>query len=322
MIPRALANCSRLKNLRREDVAGVKIAASERHIASAGKRPKAQLGLRAIQSPCRHEIHAAHMSGKEARHRVQIRTSGDAVKFSSPSAEVKRWQTLGWITGDGVFSKDTVALVFAPVELETAYDLTAELNELKTAAGGETSIRVSSISTQRSGVMQTSSRQRSLVDYLERHYGFKQGTAINKDVPTSIHHVPIDLKVAYLQGLFSADGTIRDNKSGTEKEVMLASSSPQLIRSVQLLLSDIGIVSRISWMHPDGRKNPQGQLHVYNQQARRFLSLVGFPLSNEKDAYAQQILASPFKGAKKNARSPRVIAVSYTHLTLPTNREV
>ena len=243
------------------------------------------------------------------RDRVQIRTSGDAVKFSSPSAEVKRWQTLGWITGDGVFSKDTVALVFAPVELETAYDLTAELNELKTAAGGETSIRVSSISTQRSGVMQTSSRQRSLVDYLERHYGFKQGTAINKDVPTSIHHVPIDLKVAYLQGLFSADGTIRDNKSGTEKEVMLASSSPQLIRSVQLLLSDIGIVSRISWMHPDGRKNPQGQLHVYNQQARRFLSLVGFPLSNEKDAYAQQILASPFKGAKKNARSPRVIEI-------------
>ena len=238
--------------------------------------------------------------------RILIRTSGDAVKFSSPTPEVKRWQTLGWLTGDGVFSRDTVALVFAPVEVETAYDLTVELNELKTAVGGGTSVRACSISTHRSGVMQTGTKQRSVVDYLQRHYGFQQGTATHKDVPTSIHDVPSDLKIAYLQGLFSADGTIRDNPSGTEKEVMLASSSPHLLRSVQLLLSDIGVVSRISWMHPEGRKNPQGQLHLYNQQARRFLSLVGFPLSAEKDAYAQQILESPFNGAKKNARSPRV----------------
>ncbi len=242
--------------------------------------------------------------------RLQIRTSGDAVKFSSSPAEVKRWQTLGWLTGDGVFNKDTVALVFGPTEVETAYDLTAELNELKAVVGGSSApVRASTISTQHNGVMQTMSKQRSLVDHLQEHYGFKQATAVDKDIPASIHHVAADLRVAYLQGLFSADGTILDNPSGTEKEVMLASSSPQLLRSVQLLLADIGITSRITWMHPEGRKNPQGQLHVFNQQARRFLTLVGFACSVEKDAHAQEILSSPFSGAKKNARSPKVIEI-------------
>ena len=86
-----------------------------------------------------------------------------------------------------------------------------------------------------------------------------------------IHHVPEDLKIAYLQGLFSADGCIRTDTRAIEPEVMLASSSASLLRSVQLLLSDLGMTSRISWMHPTGRKNPQGQLHLYNQQARNFL---------------------------------------------------
>ena len=242
--------------------------------------------------------------------RVQIRMSGDAVKFASPVTEVKRWQTLGWLTGDGVFSKGTVALVFAPTEEETALEMTAEVNDLKVAAAGGASLvtRASTISIQANGVMQTSSKQSSLVSYLERHYGFKQATAVAKDVPNRIHYVSNDLKIAYLQGLFSADGTILD-ASGIEKEVMLASSSPQLLRSVQLLLSDIGITSRIAWMHPEGRKNPQGQLHVYNQQARRFLSLVGFPCSAYKDALAQNILASSFAGAKKNPRAPKVIEI-------------
>src|SRR5439155_3474670 len=44
--------------------------------------------------------------------RVQIRESGNPVAFTSPEPEVNRWRQLGWLTGDGVFSKDNVALVF------------------------------------------------------------------------------------------------------------------------------------------------------------------------------------------------------------------
>src|SRR5262249_16566094 len=150
------------------------------------------------------------------------------------------------------------------------------------------------------GVLQINSSATAVVHYLHEKYGMQQGTATAKNVPAVVHRVADDLKVAYLQGLFSADGCIR--ASATEAEVMLASSSPELPRSVQLLLSDFGIVSRITWTHPTGRKNPQGQLHVYNQQARKFLALIGFPCSAEKHVRAQEILAGPFAGALKNPR--------------------
>ncbi|MGD0968131.1 MAG: LAGLIDADG family homing endonuclease [Candidatus Aquilonibacter sp.] len=245
--------------------------------------------------------------------RIQIRESGNHVAFMSDPTEVKRWQMLGWLTGDGVFSKDTVALVFGPHERQTAFEMTERLNELKVVAaavgGSPVDVRMNSVGVQRNGVLQTTSSNSSLVSHLENRYGFKQGIATSKDVPSAIHDVPDDLKVAYLQGLFSADGCIRSDSRATENEVMLASSSPALLRSVQLLLSDLGMTSRISWTHPAGRKNPQGQLHLYNQQARKFFSLVGFPCSNEKNEKALAILNSPFNAHKKNPRSPKILSI-------------
>jgi|GEM_PF-9730 len=241
--------------------------------------------------------------------RVAIRESGNAVAFTSPETDMKRWQMLGWLSGDGVFSKDTVALVFGPREGTTAIAMTEQLNELKAAAAGDEPFRPVNVGTQRTGVMQATTSQRSLVAYLENRYGFRQGTAITKDVPTAVHAVADDLKVAYLQGLFSADGCIRANPSGTEDEVMLASSSPAMLRSVQLMLSDIGITSRIAWTHPVGRKNPQGQLRIYNQQARKFMALVGFPCSDDKQAKVLRTLERPFEGALKNPRAPKVVSI-------------
>lgn len=243
--------------------------------------------------------------------RIEVRESGNAVCFSSPPAQAKRWQMLGWLSGDGVFNRNIVALVFGPKERATAEMMTRELNMLKAAAGAGTGVvaRLSAISTQPNGVMQTSATQPSLVRDLEQIYGFRQGTATTKDVPTGIHNVADDLKVAYLQGLFSADGCLRANRWATEPEVMLASSSPAMLRSVQLLLADLGITSRITWMHPAGRANPQGQLHVYNQQARAFLALIGFPCSEEKDAAAALVMARTFAGQLKEPRAPKVVEV-------------
>ncbi|HEX6538976.1 MAG TPA: LAGLIDADG family homing endonuclease [Candidatus Dormibacteraeota bacterium] len=244
--------------------------------------------------------------------RISIRESGNPVRFRSSAEQVTRWQMLGWLSGDGVFSKNTVALVFGPKERDTAEFMTNELNLLKAAAGNDhrTVPMLSTVSHARNGVMQSSTSQRTLVEHLEMVYGFHQGTAIDKDVPTAVHRVDDDLKVAYLQGLFSADGCLRTNQWATEPEVMLASSSPAMLRSVQLLLSDFGITSRISWTHPAGRANPQGQLHIYNQQARAFLALIGFPCSAEKEATAWAIMSRKFNGALKQPRCPRVVEVA------------
>ncbi len=247
--------------------------------------------------------------------RLEIRESGNTVAFSSSFEDTKRWQMLGWLSGDGVFSKGNIALVFGGHEQKNAIDMQERFNELKAeAAQVDTGsmmplpVRTSTLFTQKNGVMQVMTTQQSVVSMLEKTYGVKQCTAIDKDVPAAIHDVADDLKIAYLQGLFSADGCIRKGV-GVAHEVMLASSSSAMLRSVQLLLADVGITSRISWFQPDGRKNPQGQLHISNMQARKYFSLIGFPCSEAKAQKASEIMSQPFGGAEKNPRAPKVVSI-------------
>ena len=243
------------------------------------------------------------------RDRVAIRESGNTIAFASPETDVKRWQMLGWLSGDGVLGKDTLAPEFGPIEGSDAVAMTEQLNELKAAAAGDAVHRTSGINITRKGITQAATSPAAVVAYIEDRYGFRQGTATTKDVPTRLHSVAEDLKVAYLQGLFSADGWIRPNASGTSEEVMLPSSSPEMLRSVQLLLSDIGVTGRISWQLPKGATNPQGQLRIADQQARKFMALVGFPCSDAKDARVRSILQRPYVGTQKNPRAPKVVAI-------------
>jgi ribonucleoside-diphosphate reductase alpha chain len=312
-------------------------------VTEVGQRPVFKMRLsdgRQIRTTADHRFLTGDGSWKEVQElqpgvdRIAVRESGNPVSFTAPESDVRRWQTLGWMTGDGVFSKDVAGLVFGPTEGGTAEWMQDEFNALlaearersETVEGIERTFRgllLDSegvhaavgvrervrVSTQRNGVMQIASKSGALVRMLEDQYGFEQGTAIYKDVPSEVHRVSGDLKIAYLQGLFSADGSIRQAAAATEPELMLASSSPALLRSVQLLLSDLGITSRISWMHPTGRKNPQGQLHIYNEQARTFLALIGFACSEEKSKKAARVLGAAFAGAHKNPRPAKVVSV-------------
>ena len=62
--------------------------------------------------------------------RIEVRESGNTVSFESPAEDVRRWQVLGWMSADGVFSGDVAALAFGPTELATAEAMTEELNAL------------------------------------------------------------------------------------------------------------------------------------------------------------------------------------------------
>ena len=157
---------------------------------------------------------------------------------------------LGWMSADGVFTGDVAALVFGTNEQPTAESMAEELNLmlprlsdgedtvkdierdlLGTAAGRRgqgrpvrgrrrcpTAVSTGSrahVSVAAGGGIRVSTESSALVRMLEDRYGLRvAASAVQKDVPTELHRVADDLKVAYLQGLFSADATIRTAAGG------------------------------------------------------------------------------------------------------------
>ena len=273
--------------------------------------------------------------------RVEVRESGNPVRFESDADDVRRWQMLGWMSADGVFSGDVAALAFGANEQSTAEAMAEELNRLlieasdgedtvkdiehdllgtasasaNTSAGDGALTAVSTgswahVSVAASGGIRVSTESGALVRMLDDRYGLRVAAAtVQKDVPTEVHQVADDLKVAYLQGLFSADATIRTAAGGGfGPEVTLASSAPELVRSVQLLLSDLGIASRIAWT-AQGGVGAATKLHIYSEAARKFLALVGSPLSPEKQAKVDAILARPFARGLSNPRAATVASI-------------
>ena len=84
-----------------------------------------------------------------------------------------------------------------------------------------------------------------LVDFFMQ-LGVKPLKASDKVVPESIYTAPEEAVVGFIQGLFSADGTVRGGNTKTNSDwVALTSKSKKLLQGVQLLLLNLGIKSSI-----------------------------------------------------------------------------
>ncbi|MFN7971830.1 MAG: LAGLIDADG family homing endonuclease [Acidobacteriota bacterium] len=247
--------------------------------------------------------------------RVEIRECGDAVAFSSPEGDVRRFRLLGWMSGKGIFGADGVSIDFR--EGEGGVDVGEEVAKLLYDAQGFGRAPASPLSTivvtdGDGGIRRVASRAPSLLQFLHERYGLRHGS--ESDVPASVHRAAPDLKVAYLQGLFSADGRIAADARG--EFVALPSSSLPLLRSVQLLLTDLGVGSRIDPADGDAAEIVAAELRAEGIDARRFLAVVGFAWSAAKDAAAREILGRPFEASIASPRPAHVAAI------VPDGREV
>ncbi|RTG94138.1 ribonucleoside-diphosphate reductase [Thermus scotoductus] len=131
--------------------------------------------------------------------------------------------------------------------------------------------------------------------------GVKVAKATEKRVPESLFRAPREAVVGFLQGLFSADGSVQVNKEGF-CSVRLSSSSTHLLQDVQLLLLNLGIYARIYLRRqgsskdlPDGRGGmksytiaPQYELIIYGADLVAFAQKVGF-LQPEKNAHLGEL---------------------------------
>ncbi len=202
--------------------------------------------------------------------RVLIQTHmAGAVSITSTDGDLQRM--FGWFTGDGWFTK-AAGLTFGP-EDEVAFQRLVPTwrqftgSQAKVQTQGATMVRC--IGTERAEAMAAFSS-----------YGFTPGRGPEKRVPRFVVTAPKEEQIRYLQGLFGADGS----KTHRKPQVTLSSASLELLRDVQLLLLNLGMRSNIKFYphRPTGRA--WGQLKVNGESYHRFLDLIGFPLTPQKQA--------------------------------------
>ncbi|BDG29495.1 LAGLIDADG family homing endonuclease [Thermus thermophilus] len=193
---------------------------------------------------------------------------------------------LGWLLGDGYLREDGVGFYFSRQDFAAL----AWLPDLLRDWFGQGTL------------------QETRSDTFHLHFnripaeffqalGLKAARATEKRVPESLFRAPREAVVGFLQGLFSADGSVQINEKKQTATIRLASSSLALLQDVQLLLLNLGILGKIHKRReaarkalPDGKGGlreypvaPQYELILGGENRDRFAEVVGF-LQEEKQS--------------------------------------
>jgi ribonucleoside-diphosphate reductase alpha chain len=193
---------------------------------------------------------------------------------------------LGWLLGDGYLREDGVGFFFSRQDFAQV----AWLPDLLRDWFGGGSLQETHSNTYHLHF------KRIPAEFFQA-LGVKPAKATEKRVPESLFRVPREAVVGFLQGLFSADGSVQINPGKQDATVRLASSSKGLLQDVQLLLLNLGIYGRIHKRREAGQKellDGRGGLKAYPVAAQYelilgaenrdlFAEIVGF-LQEEKQA--------------------------------------
>lgn len=214
--------------------------------------------------------------------------NGRVYRFNFP----KRWskelgQVLGLLVGDGWLreGKDCrVGFTFSKDEK----DLLEYFKRILNNWYGKEIREVE----RRNGVYHLSYHSKYFVDFFKK-LGVRPVKAEEKSVPESIFTAPKEVVIGFLQGLFSADGTIGVHEPTKNYYIRLTSKSRKLLKGVQLLLLNLGIKSRI---YDRSRKPREGfdyvtksgeikkyfldgicfELNIGRENVSKFLGKIGF----------------------------------------------
>ena len=184
-------------------------------------------------------------------------------------------QALGWAVADGWVTEDlpegrnvpnySVGLLFGDAERELEQTFRERIQRWTGMRGNR---------SERPGRVQLI--YRSGLYYFLRSLGLVTGDGRSNRVPTALWRAPRDAVVGFLQALFTADGTVNISERAHTCTVRLASSEPDLLREVQILLQNFGISSKMRVRRAAGRKampDGRGGLEEYAYKAQYELIL-------------------------------------------------
>jgi len=226
---------------------------------------------------------------------------------------------LGLITGDGHFTtrgKQSRAAVMSLLGTDRAIaeQVVAMVNDLMAPYARH--YRVGSVAIPQRNLVEI--RSVILANVLEKMYGVTP--ELKHKIPEIVWRGTEECVKGYLRGLFQSDGTV--NTSGhasTSCSIRLASSCQSLLKDVQMLLANFGIIARVhkrravgTRMLPDGKGGKKEyscqadyELIIDGASRESFMAQIGF-LSNEKNAKYEQWVEG--KALRKSQRYVSKIA--------------
>jgi ribonucleoside-diphosphate reductase alpha chain len=153
--------------------------------------------------------------------------------------------------------------------------------------------------------------------------GVQSARAHEKRVPTAVWNAPREAVVGFLQGIFTADGTVNLNFAKGSCSIRLASSSHGLLEDIQLLLLNFGIMSRIHFRRASGyRPMPDGkggykeylaqadyELLIDKINRDRFLEEIGF-IDSKKQSKAADFVSAKLRRSNSETFQTTIISVS------------
>ena len=197
---------------------------------------------------------------------------------------------LGWLVGDGWLRSSAGSYPRVGFAFGSGDDAALERVAASVDAWHG---RPSRVWTRARGVRHVMYPGKFFVAFFES-LGVRPVRASDKTVPATLFHAPRPAVVGFLQGLFSADGTVRENPKSNSSWIALTSRSRDLLQGVQLLLLHLGIQSRLldrsrppregrfEYRAKDGRVRSYGsdgrlfELGIFGKSRGLFLREIGF----------------------------------------------
>jgi len=225
-------------------------------------------------------------------HGHELRATADH-KFLTPD---------GWRELSSLVPGDTLLLQASEGLWSDAYELPAELGEapLEPVVTGVDGRRaVASRMTTTSDPLPAAPAEACWSVQLSRQLAERsiRAAADGEGVPEAIFSAPREAVVGYLQGLFDASGTVELGVRPDTGTVRLSGASRRLLRDVQLLLSNFGIVS---WIGARGLDTPPAHTLTIDTACHHdFARVVGFLCQGRPDprdaaAYQTRVVSVAF----------------------------
>ncbi len=234
-------------------------------------------------------------------------------KYNFPKVWSKELgQILGWLVGDGwIRDKEKeymVGFTFGNEDLEI-------MKYLKSKINGFYGNKINEIKRE-NGVYHLNYNAKLFVDYIKQ-FGVKPVKADQKEVPETIFTANKDTVIGFLQGLFSSDGTVRDNPKSNSSWIALSSKSKKLLQGAQLLLLNLGIKSKIFDRSRKARTgmfpyvNKKGNLKTYTTDGILY-ELGIFGENREKFRKVINFLSTKKRERLENIRFKKFYKTEYT----------